>query len=229
MAGQVSFGTFGSDDFADNPEPRCPCVLVLDTSGSMGGTPIAELNAGLKLFPQEVSQDELAAKRVEVAVVTFGGNVSLVQDFCTVDNFINRTLTAGGGTPMGEALELAVELVKKRKATYKDNYIKYFRPWIFLITDGEPDNGAAGIAHAQKSIPAGENAEEFVFFAVGVEGANMTLLSSLSTNRAPLKLAGVNFKELFRWLSASMQQVSHSNEKQGAVKLPPATWVEVKT
>jgi uncharacterized protein with von Willebrand factor type A (vWA) domain len=31
-------------EFAENPEPRCPCVLLLDTSGSMQGTPINALN-----------------------------------------------------------------------------------------------------------------------------------------------------------------------------------------
>jgi hypothetical protein len=34
MIEQVPFGT---DNFADNPEPRLPCVLLLDTSGSMAG------------------------------------------------------------------------------------------------------------------------------------------------------------------------------------------------
>ena len=28
-------------EFAENQEPRCPCVLLLDTSGSMEGRPIA--------------------------------------------------------------------------------------------------------------------------------------------------------------------------------------------
>ncbi len=28
---------FGTDSFADNPEPRCPCLLLLDISGSMSG------------------------------------------------------------------------------------------------------------------------------------------------------------------------------------------------
>ena len=41
---------FGAAEFADNPEPRCPCLLLLDTSGSMAGAPIAELNAGLVTF-----------------------------------------------------------------------------------------------------------------------------------------------------------------------------------
>src|SRR4051794_36127754 len=56
--------------FADNPENRCPVVLVLDTSGSMAGKPIQELNAGLQTLQSELADDPLAAKRVEVAIVT---------------------------------------------------------------------------------------------------------------------------------------------------------------
>ena len=33
---------FAATEFAENPEPRCPCLLLLDTSGSMAGKPIAE-------------------------------------------------------------------------------------------------------------------------------------------------------------------------------------------
>jgi uncharacterized protein with von Willebrand factor type A (vWA) domain len=40
------------DDLAMNPEPRCPCLLLLDTSGSMRGKPMAELNARLRIFEQ---------------------------------------------------------------------------------------------------------------------------------------------------------------------------------
>lgn len=45
---QVPFFTeFGEDNFADNPEPRCPCLLLLDVSGSMQGRPLDQLNQGL--------------------------------------------------------------------------------------------------------------------------------------------------------------------------------------
>lgn len=30
---------FAAAEFAENPEPRCPCILLLDTSGSMEGDP----------------------------------------------------------------------------------------------------------------------------------------------------------------------------------------------
>jgi uncharacterized protein with von Willebrand factor type A (vWA) domain len=39
---------FADADLKSNPQPRCPCVLILDVSGSMGGRPINELNEGLK-------------------------------------------------------------------------------------------------------------------------------------------------------------------------------------
>jgi uncharacterized protein with von Willebrand factor type A (vWA) domain len=42
---------FDHPELVANPEPRCACLLLLDTSGSMHGQPIAELNAGLARFP----------------------------------------------------------------------------------------------------------------------------------------------------------------------------------
>src|SRR5512133_3968976 len=66
-------------EFADNPEPRCPVVLVLDTSGSMKGEPITELNQGLFEFGQTLRKDRLTSLRVEVALVTFGGRVRVVD------------------------------------------------------------------------------------------------------------------------------------------------------
>ena len=62
---------FGSVEFAENPEPRVPCVLVVDTSTSMHGPRIDELNKGLQSYRDELQADPLAAKRVEVAIVTF--------------------------------------------------------------------------------------------------------------------------------------------------------------
>lgn len=196
---------FGGVEFADNPEPRCPCVLVLDTSGSMSGAKIAELNNGLRIFSEELRSDSMAAKRVEVAIVTFGP-VQTVQHFVTADTFQAPTLVASGDPPMGAAVQNAILLVAERKATYKANGIGYYRPWLFLITDGTPTDD---VSAATAAIREGEASKSLMFYSVGVEGADMNRLEQLAV-RQPLKLQGLSFRELFVWLSNSLGSISRS-------------------
>jgi uncharacterized protein YegL len=70
---------FDQAEFAENPEPRCPVVLALDTSGSMQGNAIAELNEALRAFAAALRSDRLASLRVEVAVIAFGGKVRAIN------------------------------------------------------------------------------------------------------------------------------------------------------
>ena len=195
-------------EFAENSEPRCPCILLLDVSYSMSGAPINALNEGLRIFRDGLNQDGLTKKRVEIAIVTFGSKVKVVQEFVTVDRFWPQTIKVGGATYMGAGIDKALDILQARKASYKANAINYYRPWIFMITDGSPSDNEV-VNRAAQRIRDEEARKKVAFFAVGVEGVNMTRLSQIVV-RPPMKLTGLNFQEMFQWLSASMSGVSHS-------------------
>ena len=157
-------------EFADNPEPRCPVVLVLDTSASMNGASIRELNEALAVFATALQADRLASLRVEVALVTFGGRVQVFgladnknnltyeaqNAFVTVDRFSPPRLETSGNTPMGEAVTRALGLLRERKEIYRQAGMDYFRPWLFVITDGKPTdaNWEAAALQVKKKNPA---------------------------------------------------------------------------
>ena len=96
--------------------------------------------------------------------------------------------------------------MRLRKEAYRENGIAFYRPWIFLLTDGAPTDEWT---NAAAQVKDGEAARAFAFFAVGVGGANMDILRQIAV-REPLKLKGLRFQNLFQWLSNSMKSVSRS-------------------
>ena len=194
MADQVPFGT---DNFAENPEPRCPSVLILDVSASMKGAPIAELNAGLQIYRDELAADPLAAKRVEVAVVSFGGQVELASDFCTAATFVAPTLTPRGDTPMGAAIAYGLDTrlpqgaVPAPTASPSTGRGSSWSPTVVPPTNG----GRRPIACATAKPRSRSRS------SVGVQG-RADVLQDLST-RQPLQLDGLRFRDLFMALQLS--------------------------
>ncbi|WP_216327390.1 vWA domain-containing protein [Deinococcus aestuarii] len=213
---------FDLAQFADNPEPRCPVLLLLDNSGSMQGEKISQLNAGLTHFADDLARDPLAAARCEVAIVSFGP-VREVMDFTGVQQFAPPHLKAESDTPLGAAVVHGLEMLKRRKEVIRQGGVGLYRPWVFLITDGAPTDGWQ---RAAEMVRQGEASGSFAFFSVGVQGADMDMLRKLSV-REPIALSGLKFREMFQWLSASLKSVSQSTPGDKVALKSPAGWGEV--
>lgn len=186
---------------------------------------IEEVNKGLQLLRADLLNDRLASQRVEIAVVTFGP-VRLIQDFVTVDRWLPPRLQASGPTPMGEALRFAVDQIKIRKRAYQEAGIPYYRPWIWLVTDGQPtDNWRDALESVQPEIKGGR----VEMFTIGTDDANFEVLREISYPRPPVHLKKAHYQEMFVWLSQSLRPVSRSHPGADLQLPSPSSWGEVVT
>jgi uncharacterized protein YegL len=159
----------------------------------------------LREFKEQSMLDELAKKRIDAALVTFSAEARLIQDFAPLPDMTTPTLEANGETAMGAGLNLAMDLLDRRKALYKEVGTPYFRPWIFMITDGAPTDDYLTAATRLKEL---EQRKKLMCWAIGVPGYSPAALKQI-TDRV-IELNDVNFVSMFEWLSNSMVAVSHS-------------------
>jgi len=214
------------DDFFENPEPRCPCILLLDTSKSMSGEPIKQLNEGVRALKQSLMADDFASKRVEIAVVTFGAKVETTS-FTSPEKFDPPTFEADGSTPMGKAIRTSLQMLKDRKLVLRNNGMQILRPLIFLISDGAPTDRWVDIPAL---IRDGEMNKSFMLTTIGVKDADFAVLNELmhkqgnGQRREALRLDGLKFQELFQWLSASIRTASHGAPNSDPKFDSPTGW-----
>lgn len=207
-----------SAESAENFEQKCLCVLVLDVSGSMRGEPIAELNKALQDFYNEIKNNETTSQRLEVSVITFNQTVQTLQDPALVENFTMPTLTAAGSTAMVDAVNEAIDKVAARKQWYRETGQPYYRPWIILMTDGEPDEGQ-DVYGIGPRIKKDTEDKRYVFFPIGVQDANMETLKALQ-GLPPMQLKGLKFMEFFKWLSTSLDTIVNHEEGEAVDIIP---------
>lgn len=205
---QTAFNEVPGGGISAPGEPHMACVLLLDTSGSMYGDPIESLNRAINDFKEQTSTDELAQKRVDIAIIEFNDSARVVQDFTPLSQMQPVTLSAGGLTAMGEGINLAIDKVKERNRFYNSMGTPCFKPWIFMITDGAPTDD---IESARQRIIDEESKGthgKLKFWAVGVPGYSKETLTSLTKRCIALNEA--SFNGIFNWLSESMVTISVS-------------------
>ena len=250
-----------SAESAENYEQKCLCVLVLDVSGSMleivdesnmqftgetmfvdghqynvvtgGISKLDLLNEGLRDFYNEVLADETTSQRLELSIIAFNDYVNVVQEPALLENATLPTLTGSGDTALADAVNAAIDMVDARKTWYKQTGQPYYRPWIILMTDGEPNVGqdVDGLAYRIKRDTADK---KYAFLPVGVEGADMSVLQKIAgEGMGATRLKGMRFGQFFKWLSASMGTVTKAEIGQTVNVSAGATgdsgWMDVFT
>lgn len=200
------------EDLENNPTARVPVCLCLDISGSMEGDAIRELNEGVMMFYEAVRNDETALYSAEISIVTFGGDVQCHSDFSTLEHQPEVPyFRANGGTPMGEAVNKALDMLEQRKEDYKHSGVSYYQPWVVIMTDGFPNGSDNELDRAATRTAQLVEDRKLTVFPIAIgDKADMDVLSRFSPKRSPLKLQGLNFREFFAWLSKSVSKVSQS-------------------
>lgn len=222
-------------EIANPQQPHCATMLLLDTSGSMDGERIDQINEGLKLLVDELQRDDFASKRVDLAVISFGEGVELKHDFSSPVDFTPPTLTASGLTPMGAALLKGMDVLEGRKQEYKQYGTDYYRPWLFLFTDGAPTDMSPGDTmwnEVVRRIHDGVAQKKFLFFAIGTQDADFNVLRKIApplpldaTYQNVIKIKEGKFREFFQWVSKSQTAVTSGPVGQQRQLPPPTTWI----
>lgn len=203
------------EDLPETGDPRVPLVLLLDTSYSMleptvgSKTRIEELNLGLAELRAALDRDPVASRRVEVLVVTFGGTVQVQGNggFELARDWVPPLLSASGSTPMGQAVRTGLDLVDQRRREIQRDGLPMYRPWMFLLTDGEATDDVSGVA---AEVAKYEELKKVLFWSIATGDANTAELKKFTPSRAVLNLQDNKWRNLFTWVSVVMKSTSQS-------------------
>ena len=216
-------------DFSKSTKKRLPICFCVDTSGSMeapttnGKTRMQEVNEAFFSFITAMKDNEDVAASSDVAVVSFGGEAKIETNFQPIKNFDMAEFSAvhRAYTPLGEAVQVALKMLEVRKDKYKEKGMKYYQPWLVVITDGEPEGEGAveNMEIAIQQATALEKDSKLVIFNVGIgDDVNLDVLKRLSVKRKePITVKETDLKSLFEFLGASSQSVINDESSTDAL------------
>lgn len=219
---QINFGDV--PQIMNASEPHMALTFLVDTSGSMAGKPIDELNEGLNRFKEQVCKDERTRDILDISIIRFSSDWEVLQDFTPVEYMQPVNFEAVGSTYMAEALNKAIEMVNERSRFYRRAGTEPYKPWIVLISDGAPFDDVDAMA---REINEMVDNEKLAFWSLAVPGADTEVLHKLSGKRV-LNLSDYDFAGFFDWVNKSMRAVSTSapGEKVKGQELPSTVSID---
>lgn len=208
---------FDPSKFTVTKSRPIPVILLLDGSGSMNGEKIATLNKAVNEMIDSFKGESQKEVEIQVAVITFGGDVKLSLPLTPAVDISNPELQANGGTPMGAALAMAKAMIEDKETIPSKGY----RPTVVLVSDGLPNDSWQG--PMQEFIASGRSSKcDRMAMAIGNDGGEEVLKMFLKGTENQLFHAGdaSSIPQFFRQVTMSVSMRSKSADPN---KLLPFT------
>ena len=207
---KVTLALSASPDITTNPTD---IVLVLDRSGSMGGSPLTNMKAGAKTFidiideATDSSQDGNIGSGSRIGIVSFADtatqNTQLITSVATLKSAVD-SLTAGGATNHADAFAKATALFDPMSTNAKV---------IVMFTDGKTTVGAP-----PAPVAAAARASGIIIYCIGLigsDGIDVSVLNDWATDPDASHVAvtpdDADLEELFKDLAANISKTGATN------------------
>lgn len=214
--------TFDPSKFTAPTAKPLPVILLLDSSGSMSGEKIRNLNDAVRDMLEVFQDTENGETEIHVAIITFGAEVNLCQALASAGGIVWRDLSAGGGTPTGTALQMAKAMIEDQAVVPSRAY----RPTVVLVSDGRPTDSWEDPLHA--FINEGRSAKcDRMAMAIGADADEVALGKFVAGTTNPLFYAE-NAKQLRDFFKFVTMSVTIRTKSQTPNIVPDAGTIDVK-
>lgn len=217
-----------SYEIPDNYQQKCLVVLLLDVSGSMrkeitpgsGIQRIDKLNEAIAQFYDDIIYGKNGVQKttigqLEIAIVAFDQAPKLIRSpkLLSRDEAVPVLTERGSTTETVKAIRYAInEVIEPRKRFYDKTGQTYYRPWIVLLTDGNPSSPQSEIDELAPDLVRRVKERHLSMIGVGIgDQVSLSKLNLLCAGHGTM-LEGMRFGKFFRWLTNSLSIITKSNE-----------------
>lgn len=190
--------------FKINAQRSLPIFFIVDTSASMHGQPIVQLSQAMKQLMEELIQATSSNVAPIISIVSFGtGAKEIIPPSPLSPEKMNFQFDAGGASDLGAALHI----VAKRLQNPNWLSASYYRPIIFILTDGQPTDDWRGGLSALEMTKLGKHANKI---SVGIGKAPdfefLKEISGSSVVSIPDIESLQGLSRFFTWFSSSVKK-----------------------